>query len=70
MDYDTSNLDIYLFRFLYLYTAKTLTAFTENFSSIPFIASPHLGKAIEGASMAFDLVLSPSVFRNDDDELF
>lgn len=43
--------------------AVPLTAFTENFSSMPLIAPPPLGKDIEGTSIALDLVFPPSVLR-------
>ena len=43
--------------------AVPLTAFTENFSSIPFSAPPPLGRAMEGTSMALDLDLPPSKFN-------
>lgn len=47
-----------------------LTAFTENFSSIPLIAPPPFGRVIEGISIALDFVFPPSVLRNCDlDEL-
>ena len=46
--------------------AVPLTAFTENFSSIPLIAPPPFGREIEGISIEFDFVLPPSVFRNRD----
>ena len=36
--------------------AVPFTAFTENFSSIPFRAPPPFGKDIEGTSMALDFV--------------
>ncbi|HEY0426483.1 MAG TPA: hypothetical protein VGC76_01630 [Pyrinomonadaceae bacterium] len=49
--------------------AVPLTAFTENFSSIPLIAPPPFGKAMEGVSIALDLVFPLSVFRNWEDEL-
>ncbi len=38
-----------------------LTALTENFSSIPFIAPPPFGRVMEGISIALDLVLPPLV---------
>lgn len=47
-----------------------LTAFTENFSSMPLIAPPPLGNEIEGTSIALDLVFPPSVLRKFDEELF
>ena len=37
--------------------AVPLTALTENFSSMPLIAPPPLGRVNEGISIAFDLVL-------------
>src|SRR5262249_18201535 len=42
-----------------------LTAFTENFSSIPLIAPPPFGSDSEGMSMAFDLLLPPCDLRNE-----
>ena len=37
---------------------------------MPFIAPPPLGKAMDGISIALDLVLPPSVFRNWEEDLF
>jgi len=36
--------------------AVPFTAFTENFSSMPLMAPPPFGKAMEGVSMALDFV--------------
>ena len=44
--------------------AVPFTALTENFSSMPFIAPPPLGNAIDGISIEFDFVLPASVFKN------
>jgi hypothetical protein len=51
-------------------TAVPLTAFTENFSSIPLIAPPPFGKAMEGTSIELDLVFPASDCRNCEDDLF
>ena len=50
--------------------AVPFTAFTENFSSMPFMAPPPFGKAIEGVSIALDFVFPLSVFRNWEDEFW
>jgi len=44
--------------------AVPLTAFTENFSSMPFMAPPPFGRVMEGDSIALDFDLPLSVFRN------
>src|SRR5690606_393605 len=44
--------------------AVPFTAFTANFSSIPLMAPPPLGKSILGADIAFDWVFPRSVLRN------
>jgi len=49
--------------------AVPFTAFTENFSSMPLMAPPPLGREIAGISIAFDLLLPPSDFKNPEDEL-
>jgi hypothetical protein len=45
-----------------------LTAFTENFSSMPFIAPPPLGNEMGGISIALDFVLPPSVLRKEEED--
>ena len=43
--------------------AVPLTAFTENFSSIPFIVPSTFGREIDGIVISFDFVRPPSVLR-------
>src|SRR5258708_39602382 len=45
--------------------AVPLIGFTENFSSMPFIAPPPFGKEMKGTSMAFDFDLAELVSKND-----
>src|SRR5690606_29902409 len=41
-----------------------VTGFEENFSPIPRMAPPPLGREIEGTSIELDLVSPPSFWRN------
>ena len=50
--------------------AVPFTAFTENFSSMPFNAPPPLGKEMDGTSIALDFVLPPSVLKNGVEEFW
>src|SRR5438034_7404666 len=44
--------------------AVPLAGLTENFSSIPLMAPPPVGREMEGISIALDLVFPPSVLKS------